>query len=160
MNQKNHPYAILVFGVPGSGKTTFAEKFSTHFKTPYINIDALKSEHKIDRTASIVIIDQVAKCGQPLVLEGGLDAEKDRDEIRQILKNHGYKSILVWIQTDIPTIKKRLSKKFASPEKAKKYFSKIIKNLEAPADLEWPIVISGKHTFAGQLKIILAALSK
>jgi predicted kinase len=160
MNKKSRPYAILIFGVPGSGKTTFAEKFSTQFKAPYINIDALKTDHKIDRTASLIIIDQVAKCGQPLVIEGGLDTEKDREEIRQTLKQRRYKPVLIWIQTDIPTIKKRLSKKLASAEKAKTYFSKAIKKLEAPADLEWPIVISGKHTFAGQLKIVLAALSK
>ena len=33
--------AVLVFGAPGSGKTTFAEKFAKKFNLAYYNLDEI-----------------------------------------------------------------------------------------------------------------------
>ena len=46
MNGKSKPYAILVFGAPMSGKTTFAEQFSARFNAPFLNLSELYNEHK------------------------------------------------------------------------------------------------------------------
>ena len=42
--KKTKPRAILVFGAPCSGKTTFCEKFSLRFKAPYYNLQSLREE--------------------------------------------------------------------------------------------------------------------
>jgi len=42
--KKTRPRAILVFGAPCSGKTTFCEKFSQRFKAPYYNLQSLREE--------------------------------------------------------------------------------------------------------------------
>ena len=46
-NKKTKPRAILVFGAPCSGKTTFCEKFSRRFKAPYYNLQQLCAKNSI-----------------------------------------------------------------------------------------------------------------
>ncbi|MCL2085800.1 hypothetical protein FWH09_02620, partial [Candidatus Saccharibacteria bacterium] len=50
-NTATKPRLIMVYGAPLSGKTSFAEKFSTTFKAPYINLEALLAEHRIGNRA-------------------------------------------------------------------------------------------------------------
>ena len=124
--------AVLVFGAPGSGKTTFAEKFAKKF----------------------------TKAKQSIVIEGELRTEKDRTEIRNILRERGYKPALVWVQTDFTTIKVRLRSKYKTIKKAKEIYDAAVAEMEAPADFERPIILSGKHTFETQTKHTLAGLAK
>ena len=42
------PRAILVFGAPASGKTTFCEKFSSQFRAPYYNLNELAEKYGFD----------------------------------------------------------------------------------------------------------------
>ena len=155
----NQPRAILVFGVPGSGKTTFAEKFAKKFHAAFFDLGEIASECELDRKVVLMLIKQLAKTGQILVFEGGLDTEKDRIEVRNILREAGYRTNLIWIQTDITTVKQRLKLKLRSLEKAKNLYETKISGMEAPADREHPIVLSGKHTFETQLKHTVSQLA-
>ncbi|MBQ2660116.1 hypothetical protein IJF86_01720 [Candidatus Saccharibacteria bacterium] len=150
--------AILVFGAPCSGKTTFCEKFAKRFKAPYFDFGVLAHDYKLDRKMITLLIEQIAKTGQMLVIEGGLDSEADRNEIRKILRNAGYVPSLVWIQTDVGTIRARLKTRLKSVAKAKAEYEEKIDLLEAPTDFEEPIVLSGKHTFETQLRHVLSQL--
>lgn len=156
MNGKSKPYAIMVFGVPMSGKSQFASKFSQQFKAPHLNYEELPD---IDRKTFLAILDQIAGSGQNIIIEGSIDTQDQRDEISQLLEKSRYKPVLVWVQTDVGTVKKRLKTKLKSVEKAKTTFDDRVKELEAPSDAENPIVISGKHTYDTQLKTILSRLS-
>ena len=82
MNGKSKPYAILVFGAPMSGKTTFAEKFSEKFNAPFLNLSELHEQYRLSRKVAQILISQIAKCKQTLILEGGIDSERQRNEIR------------------------------------------------------------------------------
>ena len=159
MNGKSKPYAILVFGAPMSGKTTFAEQFSARFNAPFLNLSELYNEHKLTRKLTIVLIEQLTKCKQTLILEGGLDTEKQRNEIKEILMKSGYKPVLIWVQTDLNAIKHRMRHKYKKLEDAKNALAEQYKKIEAPSELEQPLVISGKHTFQTQCKNVLAGLS-
>ena len=159
MNGKSKPYAILVFGAPMSGKTTFAEQFSARFNAPFLNLSELYDEHKLTRKLTIVLIQQLTKCKQTLILEGGLDTEKQRNEIKEVLTKSGYKPVLIWVQTDLNAIKHRMRHKYKKLEDAKNALAEQYKKIEAPSELEQPLVISGKHTFQTQCKNVLAGLS-
>ena len=159
MNGNNKPYAILVFGAPVSGKTQFAEQFSKQFKAPLLNIGDLIEKYDLSRPAVLELIRQVALSGQNFMIEGGVDTEKERMEIREMLRKAGYRPTLIWVQTDLATIKRRLKMRLKSVEKAKATFEDRYRALEAPADSENPIVISGKHTFEAQLKTVLTHLA-
>lgn len=156
MNGKTKPYGILVFGAPASGKSQFASQFAERFKCPFLDF----SKHKISYSAAAGITEQVAVTGQNIVIEGCIDAEKQRNDLRHRLKKRGYVPVLVWVQADANTIKRRLHQRYKSIEKTKAAFASCYDHMEAPADIEKPIVISGKHTFATQLKVMLAKLSK
>ena len=152
------PMAILVFGAPASGKTTFCEKFSQQFRAPYYNLTDIKEENGFSRDKVLLILDLIARTGQNLIIEGELNTEADRQEIRKLLEAEGYNPSLIWIQTDVNTIKSRLKSRLKSVAKAKEEYEAKISELEAPSDAENPIVLSGKHTFETQLSHTLSQL--
>jgi len=150
--------AILVFGAPCSGKTTFAQQFAAQFNATFYDLDTLQQEHNLSRQFILLLIAEVAKTGATLVIEGANDTERDRRELIEILRNAGYTPTLIWIQTDVSTIRMRLKNKLKSVEKAKQVYDSRVKALEAPSNAEAPIVLSGKHTYHTQLKQVLTQL--
>lgn len=155
----SQPRAILVFGAPASGKTTFCEKFSQQFRAPYYNLTEIEEDLGIDRKKVLFILDLIAKTGQNVIIEGELNTEADREEIKYLLKEEGYNPSLIWIQTDVNTIKTRLKNRLKSVAKAKEEYDRKISELEAPSESENPIVLSGKHTFGTQLSHTLSQLA-
>lgn len=161
MNGKNNkPYAILVFGAPACGKTEFATKFSEHFNLPHLDFCELKAKHKVSRPVALFLTEQIIKSNQNIVIEGATDTEKDRAELRNLLHKYGYQPVLIWIQTDLSTIKSRLTAKLGSGKKAKEFFDTCVSKIEAPSRIENAIILSGKYTFNTQLKTVLSHLSK
>ena len=156
---KTQPRAILVFGAPGSGKTTFAERFSKKFHAAFFDLGELERENKLDRKTVLFLLEQLAKTNVTLVIEGILDTERERTEVRNILRRAGYNPSLVWIQTDVNTIRQRLKLKNRSATKAKQEYETRIGRMEAPSEVEAPIVLSGKHTFETQLRHVLTQLA-
>lgn len=162
-NRKTHSpsngqRAILVFGAPCSGKTTFSKQFAAQFNATFYDLDALKQEHNLSRQFILLLVEQIARTGSTLVLEGGNDTEHDRRELVEILRAAGYSPTLIWIQTDVSTIRSRLKNRLRSVEKAKVVYDTRVRALEAPSDAEVPIVLSGKHTYHTQLKQVLTQL--
>ena len=158
--RKLKPRAILVFGAPCSGKTTFCEKFSQRFKAPYYNLSALRDEADFTEKQIHTVLEVIARAGQNIVIEGGLDTEAERNAVRKLLKSCGYTPALIWIQTDINTIKARLKTKLGSTAKAKEEYDTRVGAMEAPSDAERSIVLSGKHTFETQIAHVLPRLVK
>ncbi len=156
----NGQRAILVFGAPCSGKTTFGQQFAAQFNATFYDLDTLKQEHNLSRQFILLLVEQIARTGATLVFEGGIGTEKERREIAEILRSAGYTPTLVWIQTDVNTVRARLKNKFKSVEKAKVIYDTRIKELEGPSDAEMPIILSGKHTYHTQLKQVLTQLQE
>ena len=156
---KSKPRAILVFGAPCSGRSTFAEKFSKKFKLATYDFDEISEKYDFSREDLLVILELILRTRQSIVIEGCLETERDRMEIRNVLRRFGYDPALVWIQTDISTIRSRLKSKFKSVSKAKNYYDNIVAEIEAPAESEKAIVLSGKHTFETQSKHVIAGLA-
>ena len=159
-NKKTKPRAILVFGAPCSGKTTFCEKFSRRFKAPYYNLKQLREEADLTEKQIHVVLEAISKTGQNIVIEGGLDTEAEREGVKRLLRLCGYNPSLIWIQTDINTIKARLKMKTRSIARAKEEYETKIRAMEAPAELEKPIILSGKHVFETQLQHVLSGLDR
>lgn len=157
--KKNQSRALLVFGAPCSGKTTFAEKFAKRFGIAFYDLEELKKQYNLTQKVTLMMVEQIAKTGQTILIEGCIGTEKDREEIRRILRAAGYSVSTVWVQTDIMTIRNRLKTKYKTVAKAKEVYDSTVPRLEAPSEAEAPIILSGKHTFETQLRHILAALA-
>lgn len=156
---KTKPRALLIFGAPCSGKTTFAEKFANKFGLAYYDLDRIQNEHDFSHKNILAILELLTKTKQTIIIEGGLDTEKNRTEIRNILRNGGYEPTLVWVQTDFSTIKMRLKTRYKNVSKAKEIYDTAVEKIEAPTDFEKPIILSGKHTFETQTRHVLAGLA-
>ena len=158
-NTKSKSRALFVFGAPCSGKTTFAEKFAKKFGLAFYNLDDIAMSGAFSRPNLMIILEQITKTGATIIIEGGIATEKKRAEIRELLVKAGYEVSLIWIQTDVNTLRVRMKKRYKTITEAKTAFDDATAKLEAPTESENPIILSGKHTFETQTKHVLAGLA-
>ncbi len=156
---KSKSRALLVFGAPCSGKTTFATKFANKFGLAFYNFNDIAIKGAFSRPNILLILEQIAKTGATIVIEGGIGTERKRDEFRRVLSDAGYDISLIWIQTDVNTLRNRMKKRYKTVAEAKIAFDDATAKLEAPSEAEKPIILSGKHTFETQTKHVLAGLA-
>ncbi|MBQ6313360.1 AAA family ATPase [Candidatus Saccharibacteria bacterium] len=156
---KSRPRALLIFGAPCSGKTTFGEKFAKKFGLAFFDLKTLKERNNFTKKNITTILGLILKTHQTILIEGALDTEKEREEIRNLLRKSGYEPSLIWIQTDIATIRSRLKARYKEIVKAKNVYENAISEMEAPTEREHPIILSGKHTFETQTKHVISGLA-
>jgi predicted kinase len=153
-------------GVPGAGKSFFAEHFSDTFSAPLVSWNVIRDELFNEPTFSKdedVIVERIAqrmlaelmKTRATVLLETSVLTQTARQALAKTIHAAGYEPLFVWVQTDTATAKTRALKKgvpAAVVLAAEKKFT--------PFKESDPfIVISGKHTYASQLKIVLRRLS-
>ena len=155
----NLPYAILVFGAPMSGKTTFAEHFSDSIKAPFLNLAKLAKEFHISNKLANELVRQFAKGNNTIIIEGLMDTESQRNDMRKALTEAGYNPVLVWVQTDLNAIKQRMRHAYKTLGEAKAALAESYERIEAPSEDEEPLVISGKHTYQTQCRNVINRLS-
>ena len=151
--------ALLVFGAPCSGKTTFAEKFADKYDVAYYDLNAIEADTNCSRELLAYILSLILHTRKNVIIEGGLDTEADRNAMREILVAAGYEPSLIWVQTDVATIRRRMKTRYKSVEKARSTYDSLVSLMEAPSEAENPIIISGKHTFDTQNIHVLAGLA-
>ena len=151
--------ALLVFGAPCSGKTTFAEKFAAKFGLAYYDLAKIREEQGFSREQVLAVLSLIMRTGQTIIVEGEVNTEKERAEMRNLLRNGGYEPTLIWVQTDVATIRTRMKVRYHSVSKAKEAYDKAVAEMEAPTDFEKPIILSGKHTFETQTKHAITGLA-
>ncbi|MBQ5812346.1 ATP-binding protein [Candidatus Saccharibacteria bacterium] len=157
--KKSKPRALLIFGAPCSGKSTFAEKFGRKFRLASYDLAGLMEEYGFTYDQVLIITELILRTNQTILIEGCLDTEKERIEMRNLVRAHGYEPALIWIQTDVSTIRSRLKSRFKSVSKAKDFYEKAVEAMEAPGEAEHAIILSGKHTFETQAKHVVAGLA-
>ena len=64
--RKSRPRAILVFGAPCSGKTTFAEKFAKRFDLAFFDFDAIKEENRLTRKNLLLFVSLLTRTGRTI----------------------------------------------------------------------------------------------
>ncbi|MFZ1250458.1 MAG: AAA family ATPase [Candidatus Microsaccharimonas sp.] len=158
------PHAIIMVGIPGSGKSVFAERFAETFRAPIISATKLKRELELtDKAAQAIqtqIISEYLKTKQTFLVDGSFEKKQKRFELYRQLTKAGYRPLVVWVQTDPGEAEYRATKPYPKGSGlSADEFKLMQKGFQSPSNLENPIVISGKHTYATQLKIVLKQLS-
>ena len=152
------PHLIIMVGLPGSGKSFFAEKFAETFHVPYI------CQHKIEELSTKngealakLQLAELLKTNQPILFEGATGSRPERVALFKAARMAGYEPLIIWVQVDQFTAQDRsiAAKKTTSPEE----FNQHSKHFTPPSSVEKPLVISGKHTYASQAKVVLKKLS-
>lgn len=153
------PHMIIMVGLPGSGKSFFAERFAETFRAPYISHQKIK-ELAGENIEAIVqlLLDELLKTNQSIIFEGATHTRTERAALMKKARNAGYEALLVWVQVDTLTAKDR-STSIKGASLAPEEFERTSKRFTPPSGSEKPLVISGKHTYASQAKVILKKLS-
>lgn len=153
------PHAVVMVGIPGSGKSFFAEKFADTFGAPLVSLDRIDPYAANPQAAVDIAHDQVAellKTHLSIVLELDSATRKNRQLLSKQLRDAGYVPLFVWVQTDAETALMRLEK---NRGKDASVFNDELQRFSAPHESEKAVVISGKHTYATQVRVVLKRLS-
>jgi predicted kinase len=155
------PHMLIMVGVPGSGKTFFAEKFAETFHAPYVSREKisaiLQNDDKMANELLTSQLDELLKTQQSIIVETAADTRVDRSELARKARSNGYEALLVWVQIDPATAKMRTLKE-NKPLTSEEY-DRRLKRFTLPNSSERYVVISGKHTYASQAKVVLMKLS-
>ena len=140
---QNRPIPKLFFlvGLPGSGKTFFAEKFSEEYQIPFINLNKWRffmfGEPNFSREEDAQltrygadILREIFKTKQSILLEGNLYSRVDLN------RNHPKDFLMT------PEVFDDLKRRFTPPN-----------------EMEKPIAISGKHSFKMQYRSVLKRIA-
>lgn len=152
------PHMIIMVGIPGSGKSFFAEKFSSTFHAPYINYQKVSSLTQGNAgDICFYLLDELLKTQQTVVFDGLSDTRTERIELAKRAKDAGYEPLFIWTQTDLATAKARTvtPKKGVSADE----YDQLHRRFTPPNVAEKPLVISGKHTYATQARVVLKKIS-
>ncbi len=158
------PHVIIMVGIPGAGKSAFAEKFAETFQTPILNRTKLQKDLQLDDEQADLLVETVLKefmkTSRTIVLEGGFDDKKHRAELIKYFTKLGFRPLVVWVQTDTIEARRRAIKPYPQGSgMTSDEFDEVVKHFHAPQLQERAIVISGKHTYATQLKIVLKQIA-
>lgn len=159
------PHLIVMVGIPGSGKSFFAEHFATTFNAPYVSAEKIMTDLGVPREASGAVanhlLEQLFKTGQTVIYEGDSDTRSNRLDMAKAARAHGYDPLLVWVQTESISAKQRATRSGrGSAAMTAEQFDSALKRFTPPNLSEKAVVISGKHTYASQLKIVLKRLAE
>ena len=172
----SRPLVIMVIGLPGSGKSFFSRQFAEMFGAPLVSVDFLR--HTIspdsvytteeDSYVTALMTNQIAelcKTGKTFIIDGGLNHRTSRLAVERLATKHGYGKLTIWVQTDEPTSSARSLKRNAKRTTDELNapmdsiaFNRYRKLFSIPTLSENIVVISGKHTFATQARVVLKKL--
>lgn len=172
-----HPTLILIIGIPGAGKSFFAQKFSDMFGAPVVSIDRIryelfaKPQYNADEDdligrLALYQIEELLKSKRSFVADGCGATKVERTQLAERAKQAGYDLLTIWVQTHEATAKGR-SLKRSSRRQGDKYntsltpeqFGKLCRRFTAPGREDY-MVISGMHTYSTQAKAVLRRLAK
>ena len=160
------PHVIVMVGLPGSGKSFFAEHFSETFSAPLVSWNRIRDElfneptYSRDEDAIIArvashMLSELLKTPSTILLESDTSTQASRLALARAVRQAGHRPLFVWVQTDAAAAQSRASKK-GMPSDA---YQAAVKRFTPLKESDPFVVISGKHTYASQLKIVLRRLS-
>lgn len=170
------PLAIIVIGLPGSGKSFFARQFAGMFSAPIVSHDLIRKnifemmEYSAKEDAVVAAIadnqiDELFKTGKTFLIDGGMSPRVNRLEVERKAKTLGYGTLTVWVQTDEPTSRMRsLKRNTKRPGDDRNLpmtdgaFTRYKRQFTPPSNTENTVVVSGKHTYTSQAKMVLQKL--
>lgn len=164
------PFILVLYGYPGSGKSTFARQIASEIKnTVHLNTDKVRSELEgelkkrsaNDQALLTTLTEYMAKefinSGFSVILDVPTYRKADRRRLITFSRNAKARLIMAWLQIDADSAFDRLKKqdkRKTSDKYVRNYtrseFESIINSSQNPSDEEDYVVISGKHTFTTQ----------
>lgn len=168
------PIIVCVVGLPGSGKSFFANQFANTFGAAIVSRDRIRwtlfahhtysdNENAIVDQVSEIMISELLRTQKTFILDGGYDSEQSRRQLAIRAHKNGYRLLTIAVQTDEPTCRRRATKR-SDKKEGDEYKQSLsneqfdeAKKLYNEPDTTKPdvVVISGKHTYKTQARMVL-----
>lgn len=171
------PTVLLLFGLPGSGKSFFSRQASETLNIPHISSDRIryelfekpsfsKEEQSIVQNIMLIMLEDYLKLGLSAIFDISINRLQDRRTMRDIIRKNNAQSVLIWLQADSETCfnrakirdRRKADDKY-SHEITQGQFDEIEKTMQNPQN-EDAIVISGKYLFDSQKQSLLRRLKE
>ena len=152
------PHIVAMAGIPGAGKTQFAEQFADMFTAPFISypqLVALSDNPSASAEVALDLLTEVMKTKQTIIFEGLTEKQAERIDLTKFAKRYGYHVLFVWVQADQNAAKQRLAKHLSAAT-----YDTLVKDFEPLEEAENHLVISGHHTYTTQARTVLKRLSE
>lgn len=171
------PVLILTYGFPGAGKTYFSRQLAEAIDIVHLEQDRVRYElfqepkySKSENTAltriSTYMVSEFLKAGISVILDTNALRLSQRKVLREVARQHKASTLVVWFQIDPDTAfmrsqardRRKNDDKYAvsyDPDS----FRQMAEYMQNPDPTEDMIVISGKHSFPGQLSTTVKKLA-
>lgn len=167
------PFLLVTIGYPGAGKSYFARKFADIFNAPLVSFDEIRYElfneisHSDDENLIVARVAglqlrELFRTRKTIIIDGGHNPRISRTELAKVARGAGYNVLYIWVQTDESTARARSLKRSETREEdafnralSTDEFETQTRRFTAPTEFEKYIVISGRHNFPSQARIVL-----
>jgi predicted kinase len=171
------PIIIITMGYPGAGKTFFARQFSDTYSLPRISEEVIRyelfenpsfsnDESDILERVMFYALNELMKTGDSIICDATFMKLAQRKRLYELATKAGYRTLTVWIQTDLITSATRAARRDKRSADSKYSFNldkptfkSIVDRIEKPVEKENFIVISGKHPFKNQTIAVLKRIT-
>lgn len=162
------PLLILLYGLPGAGKTFFSRQLCEHIQAAHVNSDRIRSElfeqPRYDKEENMVVsqlmdymTEEFLRAGMSVVYDANAMRLAQRRMLRDMARSVGAVPLLVWFQIDPESSflratkrdRRRVDDRYNQPMD-KETYERITTGMQNPQGEDY-IVVSGKHTFNTQL---------
>lgn len=158
--QLHKPHLLVIVGLPAAGKSFFASQFGETFNTPYIDYShfhKLVNDQDLGDIVATELLGQLILTQQTILIEGRGETKQDRIVLSKLARSKGYEALFIWIQTEPLTTLKRAVKAKDAPYTQDEYAERA-EAFRVLEPSEPHIVISGRHTYASQARVVLKKL--
>lgn len=168
---------ILLYGLPGSGKSFFSRQAGELLNIPHISSDRIryelfekptysKEEQAIVTNLMLMMLEEYFKLGMSAIFDISINKLQERRNMRDFARKHNVTPLLVWLQADPDTCfmraktrdRRKADDKY-SYEISAELFDTVEKSMQQPQN-EDVLVISGKHLFESQKHSLLRRLKE
>lgn len=172
----SRPALIVTYGIPGSGKTSFARHLAENIGGVHLQSDKIRNElfekPRFDDQENAIVehlmqymAEEFLAAGMSVIYDGDSRTPQIRRNLKELARERRSFMLVGWLQIDTESAFARLLKRdrrksddkyaanYSRPE-----FEAYLSSMKNPSQSEEYVVISGKHNFQTQLRAVVKRL--